>query len=250
MKLIFIDEFSGRQNHSIFGLSFIVIDNNHYRGICEKFTKTIAALKWPEDKEFKGRFLFSGLSDEKTKSKIIESNETIDFVKNAVDFLSGDANSKCEIVAVYNEKGSGFENYCSLLGFGISKLKKLQETKKSFSMGKQNACLFYDGFTDGWTKTGINRIGDTASISLKERQYYLIEGRATPVDSHNHCVGVCYADILSHLICWKIETPNFDDEKQQTLFEPSEDSVQKKKIQVVREIIGLVKSKKLKICHQ
>lgn len=247
MKLIFIDEFAGRQNKNLFGLSFVVIDNGHYRGLCDKFSDALKEIKWPQYKEFKGRFLFSGYTE--GGKKLVQVEQTIDFVKTAVDFLSADKNAKCNIVSVYNEGGQGFENYIALLNAGIIKIRKLQNSqKKPIASGKQNACLFYDGFSDGWSKDGINRISKACMEKLAERNYYLCEGRATPVDSQNNCIGVCYADILSHLVCWKIETPNFDKEPsgQQTLFDLGDEStVQQKKIGTVREIISLVKEIKI-----
>lgn len=253
MKFVFVDEFKGKKDKKIFGLSLILIDSNHYCKICDDFASAIRDLGWPEDKEFKGKYIFSGYSDDSTNKKLVEVEDTIDFVKGAIDFLSGNTNSKCEVVSVYNNKGQTFDNYCELLSLGILKLKKYPQNRKSYSSGKNSVCLFYDGFNEGWKKNGINRISEVASGSFFSRNYFLVEKRATPVDSHNSCVGVCYADILAHLIAWKIETPDFAREEisQKTLFDGENEftssDIQLKKIATVKDIIKLVKDNNLNV---
>ncbi len=244
MRLFFIDEFGGVKNRKLYGLSIVCLDNSKYRSIYDNFSSSLKKIGWPEQDEFKGRLLFS---KNNTEGKIITTEEIIDFVKIAVDFLSG-KNSKCEIISIYNEDGNDFKNYCNLLGNGISKIAS--RSKKNPQKG--NCCLFYDGFQEGWKINNINKISKISAEKLKNKNYFLIEKRATPVDSHNECVGICYADILSFLIRWSIEMPSCDTLEtidKQIIVENNKskekNTLKTKKNETIEEIMTLIKKIKI-----
>lgn len=234
MKLLFVDEFKGDKNKNIFGISLVCIDAIHYNCIRKSFRKSLKQNTWPMDIEFKGKYLFS--RDPKGTGKAPE--EMIELTKEIINHLSGENNSKCTAISVYNEQGYSFENYCKLVEIAILKLPKATTQK----LGKNMTSLYFDEFNDGKNIDNQKKLSEFVGNALNDRNYSLTERAVTIVPSSNETPGICYADVLSYLSKWIIENPQ-DGNENINLFNliEKQENIQKKKINTAYEIGDSIK---------
>ncbi len=234
MKLLFIDEISGNKeiNKDLFGLSVIQIDLTKYSKICKEFNDCLKKYNWPQDEELKGRYLFSRdpAGQKKTPDEMVAMTDEI------VGSLVSDKNARGNVLFYYNYNGNNFDNYLKLLNKAINDLQKCGKCNG----GKNLAMVFLD-YSDYLFKN-IDRLNSETCISLKKRNYALLEKMVTLVSSSNNAVGIVYADVLAYICRWFIENPKNND---LTLFDFGNDYNLKRKITTIYGIVNKIKSIKL-----
>jgi hypothetical protein len=194
MKLIFIDETSDSEKKSFLGVCFCIIDLDFYRGLKEEVSGLLKNSDWDMSKEFKGSYLFSASNGD---SKV-SVDKRIEIAYELIKKSSGAHNSKLATVFVYNTKGNNFENYKSLVSFGLEKIISLGGFPAN--QKKRIASIFIDNRSDidevsGNRKELLEMIGSI----LKEKKIALVED-VEIVRSSLSRPGIIHADLLAYSI--------------------------------------------------
>lgn len=230
MKFIFIDEIEqNNKNENFFGLGAVIIDSANYSKFKNEASNHFKKLKWPENKEFKGRYLFSQKVD-----KNITIDERINFVNEFSKMSVATKNARYSFLFTYNFNKKTKKNFLFLLD-------KIIKQIPAPSKCKGDKCLvgvFYDN-TD---LASVDEICNTISNKLKKK--LSIFERSFCVDSDNHTFGIMAVDILCYLKSW-IELSEDDESAQKTLFGSATGSINEKKLTTIKNIIANVKNIKV-----
>lgn len=232
MKLIFIDEIAGNKeiNKNLFGISLMCLDSSKYTLLCKDFFDSLESNGWPADEELKGKYLFSRNPAGQTKTP----EEMISLTKEIIEWLSGNSRSRADVRFFYNFSGNSLENYLLLLETALDKLDKPSSCKN----GKNLACAYIDNFDS----LIIDKVSEVVAKALAKRNYKLVEGIVTPINSCNNAVGIIYSDVLAYICRWIVENPSRQD---LNLFEIVSDLTLKRKVNTAYDIFE--KIKKIKV---
>ena len=230
MKFIFIDEIEQpNKDQNFFGLGVIIIDSANYSKFNNEANKNFKKLKWPEDKEFKGQYLFSQKVD-----KNITIDERINFVKEFSKMSVATKNARYSFLFTYNFKKKTKENFLLLL-------KKIAKQIPVPPKCKGDKCLV-GIFCDNINFVSISDAHNAISGKLKKK--LTIFERPFCVNSDNKTFGIMAVDILCYLKSW-VELSKNDDSAQKTLFDSTIGSIDKRKLTTIKDIILNVKNIKI-----
>lgn len=230
MKFIFIDEIEqNSKNKNFFGLGAIIIDSANYSKFKNEADNHFKKLKWPDNKEFKGRYLFSQKVD-----KNITIDERINFVSEFSKMSVATKNARYSFLFTYNFNKKTKDNFLFLLG-------KISKQISAPSKCKGDRCLV-GVFCDNTDLVNTEDIYNTISDKLKKKLTIL--ERSFCVDSDNNTFGIMAVDILCYLKSW-IELSEDDESAQKTLFGSAVGNINEKKLITIKKIIANVKNIKV-----
>lgn len=206
-----------------------MIDSANYSKFKNEISKYFKKLKWPENKEFKGRYLFSQKVD-----KNITIDERINFVNEFSKMSVATKNARYSFLFTYNFNKKTKKNLLLLL-------EKIAKQIPAPAKCKRDRCLV-GIFCDNMDLASTDDVYKIISDKLKKR--LTIFERQFCVDSDNRTFGIMAADILCYLKSW-VELNENDNLAQKTLFSSATGNIDKRKLTTVKDIILNVKKIKV-----
>ncbi len=226
MKFVFIDEVAHSQkNPNFLGVGAILIDSVNYVKFKENFTEAFKELNWDPAIEFKGKYLFSQKGD-----TTVSVEKRIDFVYKIAESSRAKRNARYTFYFAYTFRGNNTENYNLLLRCMLKDIPKPPNKR-----GDKNLIALY---IDGRDDLKEQRLFMECNEELKNRGYFLLE-KPLLVFSSNLTPGIVTVDILSYLKSWDILNP-----AESSLFYSELSDNNKKKLEIIREIISSLKNVK------
>ena len=227
MLLIFVDETGDSKFKDYFGLSVTTINHNHYKKIKNGFQEILRNSDWNETIEFKGSYIFSVSSGDKT----VPIDKRIDIAHSILDLNTANRNARMSCHYVRKEKTDNHkQQYLDTLPLILDKaLPKL--IKKGG--GKDIAAVYCDYRSDITSFEVQNAIMPI----LQKKQYTLLE-KVTMPHSNFHTVGILYADIIGYLSA-RIDTISNDSELFESI--PADELKNNGKVKKLISSVDLIK---------
>jgi hypothetical protein len=204
MKYLFIDDFKFKHTEKgdCFGLCFILIDHTKYNKLKNGWNKFLKKIDWPNELEFKGRYIFDGKGlkgDLQTAWKSREEKIIKHIDLFLEEILSGE-NRKFNLHYYYVDSSKSRANYEKVLSYGLKKILN----KKIAAKEDKNYCgIFIDSEQD------IDLNGIFSKIYFDKVS--ILEGSGHFVKSSNNTPGILLADLYAYFAQWYLSNMELPD---------------------------------------